>query len=421
MGTGEVGPGGEDERLWAFGELAQALAHAASVEEAARAITAHVPRALGASFANLALVEPDTDELRIANPSGLDPEVAARYRTLPRDASTPLTDAVRTAATVLLRSPADNAARYPHLSAEADALGLLALAAVPIHAGGDVCGALGVGWTEPFVDAELLHGRLEWVADLVSGAVERARTADARAALVAALQAFVLPDVTSWPGLEVAARYQPAGRGLGFGGDWYDLIELDEHRTAVVVGDVVGHGIEAAARMVQVRSALHAVVRLGVALDEVLARAAPVIGADDQLIGTAVVAVVDRAAGTVRHVSAGHPPMVVVDPEGRPWLLDGAPSVVLGLTPSPGAAASVPFPPGSVLLAYTDGLVESRTGDIEAGIDRVVRDLVGALGGAGATSGPRPIDEVADAVLAGAGAAADLDDDVALLVLRHHG
>lgn len=406
----------EGERLGAFAELARALAHAGSVDEVSQAVTDHLARALGAAFANLALVEPELDQVRILNPAALDPSVAARYRTLPRGASSPLTDAVRTGQTVVVESPADNRARYGHLSDEAEALGLEALAAVPIHADGAVFGALGVGWTRPFSEFRPRSSRLTAIGALVSGAIERARTADTQAALIAALQAVVLPDVPVRPGLEIAARHQPAGRGLGFGGDWYDLIALDAERTAVIVGDVVGHGIGAAARMVQVRSALNAVVRLGAPLDEVFARVAPVIGADGHMVGTAVVAVVDRAAGTVHHASAGHPPMVLIDPEGRGQVLDDARSVVLGLTVAGGATATASFAPGSVLLAYTDGLVESRTTAITTGIERVVADLARARAAGGSDAAA---DVLADVVLAGAGDPADLEDDVALVVVRH--
>lgn len=406
----------EGERLRAFAELARALAHAGSVDEVSQSVTDHLGRALGAAFANLALVEPAGDAVRILNPVGLDPAVAARYRTLPLEASSPLTDAVRTGETVVVESPAANRDRYPHLSEEAAALGLEALAAVPIHADGAVFGALGVGWTRPFTDFRPRTSRLTAIGALVSGAIERARTADTHAALVTALQAIVLPELPERPGLEIAARYQPAGRGLGFGGDWYDVVALDDHRTAVIVGDVVGHGIEAAARMVQVRSALHAVVRLGVPLTEVFSRAAPVIGADGHLIGSAVVAVVDRGAGTVEYARAGHPPLVVVGPDGRARLLDDASSVVLGLTMVEGPAGVAPFPPGSVLLAYTDGLVELRAAGIEAGIDRMVADLEAACSSGGPSGS---VGAVATRVLAGAGDPADLEDDVALVVVRH--
>lgn len=403
----------EGLRLVAFAQLAQALAHAASVDEVSEAVREHLAESLGASFANLALVQSESGDVRIDNPVGLDPSIASRFRTLPRDASSPLTDAVRSGVAILVESPAENAQRYPHLSAEADALGLLALAAVPIEADGGVCGALGIGWTRPFLHLESLRTRLSSIAALVSGAIDRAQTADTQAALIAALQSILLPELPDRPGLDLAARYQPAGSGLGFGGDWYDVIAVDDHRTVVIVGDVVGHGIDAAARMVQLRSTLNAIVRLGVPLGEVFARATPVIGVEHQMIGTAVVAEVDRVAGSVRYVSSGHPPLVLVAPDGTPRLLDDVPSVVLGWSASTAPVGEAAFGPGSVLLAYTDGLIECRTEGMEPGLARVSADL------ATASSSGRSATDLADQILASAGDPAALTDDVALVTVRH--
>ena len=125
---------------------------------------------------------------------------------------------------------------------------------------------------------------------------------------------------------------------------------------------------------------------------------------------------VDRGAGTVEYARAGHPPLVLVGPDGRARLLDDASSVVLGLTMVEGPAGVAPFPPGSVLLAYTDGLVELRAAGIEAGIDRMVADLEAACSSGGPSGS---VGAVATRVLAGAGDPADLEDDVALVVVRH--
>lgn len=176
------------------------------------------------------------------------------------------------------------------------------------------------------------------------------------------LQHSLLPErLPSIVGLSLEARYLPAATETAIGGDWYDAVELDETRVAVVVGDVVGHGPRAAAAMGQLRNACRAYALLGASPAETfehLNKLLTVEGHD--MMATAFYAVVDRETGAIQYSSAGHPPALVAA-EGRARFLEGGRSVPLGTTtPVSYEDATDRLEPGSTLLLYTDGLVERR-------------------------------------------------------------
>ncbi len=403
----------EGDRLLAFAELAQALAVAVNTHDVDAALRAHLAVALGAEFANLALLDPATNVVLIAHPHDLDAEIADRYAAIPLDASTPLTEAVRTGEIVVLANPAETAERYPHLVEDTEAAGLMSTASIPLRFENAAGGAIGIGWRHSLHLDESLLARLIAVGELTEGTLARTRTSDAQVAFITELQSSMLRTPSRLSTLDIAAVYQPAGTGLGFGGDWYDIIEIDEHRTAVVVGDVVGHGIEAAASMVLVRSAIKAVVQLGTPIEDVFSFADKVINQPQSTyIGTALVLIIDTNAEQIRYSSAGHPPVVVVRPDGSSITLEDHSGIVLGVHGRSPVASMAPFPTGSIAVAYTDGLIETRTGTLDDGIDRVrTAAASGQLAGVDALA-------LGDQLIATITDLADLNDDVALVVIR---
>ncbi|GGW99944.1 PP2C family protein-serine/threonine phosphatase [Streptomyces lomondensis] len=210
---------------------------------------------------------------------------------------------------------------------------------------------------------------------------ERLRLAHSREREVAlALQEAMLPA-----GRQVrhhhraAVRYRPAVGALNVCGDWYDLVDLvGGNRIGVSVGDVVGHGLEAAGVMGQLRSALSAASRVAEgpaqALD-VLGRYAHVV--DGAESATAVTTFVDFDRHTVTYSSAGHPPPVLVHPDGRTEFLDRATDTPLDARPDPipRPQAGTVFTPGATLVLYTDGLIERRREDIDVGLARLADAL----------------------------------------------
>ncbi|WP_307801881.1 PP2C family protein-serine/threonine phosphatase [Actinomadura violacea] len=210
---------------------------------------------------------------------------------------------------------------------------------------------------------------------------------------------------------EVAVRYLPATRGLSVGGDWYDVVDLPPDRFALAVGDVVGHGLEAAAAMGMLRSALSAAVRA-------VGRPAPALevlglyaGSLEAALNTTVVqAVVDTGNQVITYSSAGHPPPVLARADGRHDLLDKATDPPLGVQAVPRPQANASYEPGDTLVLYTDGLIERHGEDIDVGLGR----LTGALADAARYDAAR----LADTVLARLGVAAGGPDDIGLVIAR---
>ncbi|MFG2872709.1 PP2C family protein-serine/threonine phosphatase [Streptomyces sp. NPDC048338] len=243
---------------------------------------------------------------------------------------------------------------------------------------------------------------------------EELRAAHARELEVAVtLQEAMLrsPDLAHHP--DVAVRYLPAIGSLNVCGDWYDTVDLPDGRFTLAVGDVVGHGLEAATVMGMLRSALSAASRAvagpAQALEILGMYARSVEGA---LAATAVNVLVDSRSKLIVYSSAGHPPPVLLRADGSAELLDQATDPPLGARPDhvPRPQAGTAFRTGDTLVLYTDGLIERRDEDIDEGLAR----LTGALAGLTAL-GP---ERLADALLAELGAAAGVRDDIALVVVR---
>jgi serine phosphatase RsbU (regulator of sigma subunit)/anti-sigma regulatory factor (Ser/Thr protein kinase) len=210
-----------------------------------------------------------------------------------------------------------------------------------------------------------------------------------------------------------AVRYQPASHPLQVGGDWYDVIALDDGRIALVVGDCVGHDLTAATVMGQLRSACRAL------LLERSSPAAALAGLDRfaaRLPGaqstTAFCAILNPATGALVYSSAGHPPPILVCPDGTTTLLEGGHSIALGIRPDrERPQTEVTLPPQATLLLYTDGLVERRRRSLDDGIreaTNVIRD-----------DSALDLDPLADQIMTSLAPPGGYQDDVALLIYRH--
>jgi serine phosphatase RsbU (regulator of sigma subunit) len=251
---------------------------------------------------------------------------------------------------------------------------------VPLLAAQQAVGSVTIAW-DPTRDLDEHALRfLRLLGAQAGSAVERSRLLDRQRAIAETLQQAMLPTaLPTIAGAEIAACYLPATAGLSVGGDWYDALELRDGRVIVAVGDVAGHGIEAAAAMGQVRNALRAYAVDGHRPGAILQRLDTLIAeAGQDLFTTAVVAEYEPSTGVVAVASAGHlPPIVWSGDDVRTLdLVVGAPIGVRG--PNEFAETMVTLAPGDVLIAYTDGLVERRGEDIDRGLDRL-RQIVAAL------------------------------------------
>jgi len=226
------------------------------------------------------------------------------------------------------------------------------------------------------------------------------------------LQHSLLPDrLPEVPGVHLAARYVPGAVGTQVGGDWYDVVPLPSGEIGLVMGDVVGHDLGAAASMGQMRNALRACAADGSPPDEVLERLNRLC-LQQGLGGMATIlyAVLNPVQGTLEMASAGHyPPLLVTGAERR--FLESEPRPPVGAVREVQYASTLhPLPAGTVLLLYTDGLVERRGESVEEGMAQLA-ELSAAHGGAGT------LDDVADAVLTGMLAGHPPQDDVAVLAV----
>ncbi|MFE2648081.1 PP2C family protein-serine/threonine phosphatase [Streptomyces nigra] len=211
----------------------------------------------------------------------------------------------------------------------------------------------------------------------------------------------------------IAVRYLPAASSLNVCGDWYDVVDLPPDRYAAAVGDVVGHGLRAAAVMGMLRSALSAVIRATPSP----AQALEVLGLyarsmEGATAATAVKVLVDTRSRLIIYSNAGHPPPVLLHTDGSCELLDRATDPPLGTREHhvPRPQAGVSYQPGDTLVLYTDGLIERRGEDIDVGLARLTSAL--------AQDGTLGHDQLADALLARLDVAGGSSDDIALIVIR---
>jgi serine phosphatase RsbU (regulator of sigma subunit)/anti-sigma regulatory factor (Ser/Thr protein kinase)/CBS domain-containing protein len=249
--------------------------------------------------------------------------------------------------------------------------GIRSLLGVPLLIEGRVLGVLHVGSLTPRVYSDEERELLQLAADRAAVAIEHARLAEQHR-LAEALQRRLLPRrISGIPGVEIATRYLPASEGLG--GDWYDAFALGPGRIALAVGDVVGHGLSAAAVMAQLRTALRAYAVEGHSPSAVVERVNLMMWQiGPAAMTTLAYLVLDPLAETVELITAGHPPPLVIGADGSAEYLPLTGGVALGvLSTARFASATHPLPLGATVVLYTDGLVEDRKESIDVGLERL--------------------------------------------------
>ena len=224
------------------------------------------------------------------------------------------------------------------------------------------------------------------------------------------LQRSLLPErLPQIEGLGLVPRYLPAGHGAAIGGDWYDALERPDGRVALIVGDVVGHGLRAAATMGQLRNAFRAYGLIETSPAEVMARVNRLITSGEEAMATVLYLVLDRETGEVTFSAAGHPPPLLLAPDGARFLEGGRSMPIGAADPAVFREASGVVPPGSTLLLYTDGLVERRGVPLEDSLDKLA-EVAGEA--------EDNLEKLCDRVLAAVLPRLEPTDDVALLAVR---
>ena len=244
--------------------------------------------------------------------------------------------------------------------------------------------------------------------------IDNARRYSRERATAVTLQRSLLPTGLSKPSsVEVRHRYLPGSKLIEVGGDWYESIALPGARVALVVGDVAGHGVRAAVTMGRLRTAIHTLAMLELSPAETLQQLNELmgdLGAREPHFATCVYAVYDAVTGMLEVASAGHLPPLLVSPDGTNEFLSLTPAPPLGIGSGSVQSKFVPVTDGSLLVLYTDGLVENRTRDIDVGLR-----LLSEIFGPGATA--RPLEDLCRATLAGV-YSDQQRDDIALLMAR---
>jgi len=244
--------------------------------------------------------------------------------------------------------------------------------------------------------------------------MDSARRYSRERATALTLQRSMLPTGLSHPAsVEVSHRYLPGSKLIEVGGDWYESIALPGGRVALVVGDVAGHGVRAAVTMGRLRTAIKTLTMLELTPSETLQRLDDLmqeLGEFEPHFATCVYAIFDTVEGTCELASAGHLPPLLVRPDGTSEFLDVSPAPPLGIGASPIASRTLRIDDGSLLVMYTDGLVEKRTEDIDQGLARLRKIF-------GPGSPAEPLDDLCRRMLAGV-----YDDhqrdDIAILIAR---
>lgn len=239
-------------------------------------------------------------------------------------------------------------------------------------------------------------------------AAEVEQVASTAETLQRALLPARLPEIA---GLTMAGRYVAAGEETQVGGDWYDVIPLRDGRAAIAIGDVVGHGVEAAARMAHLQSATRAFALEGLRPSLLLERVNAFAYDDEKpAMATLLYGVVDPDAATLRVASAAHPPPLLIDPSGHASFVEGARGSPLGARQYPSYQEDVVvIEPGGMIVVFTDGLVETPDASLEEGLERLR---------VGADTLPADPNQLCEALLEARFAANPPRDDVAIVAVR---
>ncbi len=372
------GPMAEAKRSVRMGELTAALAEAATSRDVVQAVADFVLPPFGAD--GLLFETLEAGRLKVVGAVGYPPEFLSLVDGLPLAAHAAFLDVVRSRTPRFFESK-EEFQRFnwqsPMLRPVIEKSPKEAWACLPMMASGRVIGVCMVSFGEPrsFDDGE--RTLLTALSGLVGQSLERARLYDVEHARARELQRGLLPrTLPRLPAASAAARYLPAGRGEEVGGDWYDVIPLSADRVALVIGDVMGHGITEAATMGRLRTAVRTLADLEIPPDELFSRLNDMVSDfGEDFYATCLYAVFDPVTRTCTYSLAGHPPPVVVHPDGTVHSPDAVPDPPLGAANPPFETHQLRLSDRSLLVLYTDGLVESAARDADRGLAQLQRTL----------------------------------------------
>ncbi|MDX3731964.1 SpoIIE family protein phosphatase [Streptomyces caniscabiei] len=416
------------ERTARMGDLTSALAEALTAKDVVQAAAEHVLPPLGADGLVIEAIE--GRRLRVVGSVGYASDFLDRFLDgISLESNTTVADVLRRRTPVFVESEAEFLRLYPELGHMTPLSGKQAWAFLPLIAAGHPIGTCVIAFSEPRGFGEAERTLLTALSGLVAQALGRARLYDAEHGRAQSLQRGLLPrSLPSLPAVTAAARYLPAGRGAAVGGDWYDVIPLSADRVAMVIGDVMGHGITEAVTMGRLRTAVHTLAGLELAPEEILGKLNDLVAdlGDDQF-ATCLYAVYDPVSRVCTFCRAGHPPPLVLASDGTPRWPDIPANPPLGVAEPPFETGKLRLPEESLLLFYTDGLIRPVGQNIDDEIARLVETAVSAAAenpvflAEGRDGGHERIDTLCGLITQGLlHDGARTDDDAALLIAHTH-
>ncbi|MEU1269353.1 SpoIIE family protein phosphatase [Streptomyces sp. NPDC005799] len=413
-----VRPGTSSARVPSMAPLYRPIVLAIALTEAvtARQVSAVVMRELLPAFGGrrLAIYLLQDRHLYLAWENGFPTGFLTPFEGVGLDAHLPGVETLTSGRPLFFDSMDQLAAAYPGIALDAQEG---ARAFLPLIASGRPVGSCILGFDGPRSFSTEERTVLTALAGLIAHAMEKAQRYESEAALARGLQQALLPRrLSAHPLVETTGRYLPGTQGMEVGGDWYDVVEAGDG-LALVIGDVQGHGVQAAATMGQLRSAVRAFALGDRPPDEVLSGTNHLlIDLDPGQFASCCYIRLDPETGLARAARAGHPPPLLRRPDGHTEVVDLPGGVVLGVDPQAQyPVAELRIEPGAVLALYTDGLVEHPGLDIDEGIS-ALRVALARAGAPAARPGRRPLAGVADRLTATARHTADRPDDIALLL-----
>nr|WP_261994866.1 SpoIIE family protein phosphatase [Streptomyces sp. me109] len=405
------------ERSARITELTAALAKATTSRDVVDAVARRVLPPFAASALLVQAVEDD----RLCNVGavGYSADFLDHLDNRPRAPGDPAWDAIATGRPLFLASVGELTAHAPALAHRAGRTDMKSWAFLPLTASGHTFGVCVLSFDRPRTLTDEERTLLATISALVAQALERARLYDAEHTRSRELQRSLLPQVLpSMPACTAAARYLPAGQGMDVGGDWYDVIPLSGGQVALVVGDVMGHGLPEAATMGRLRTAVHTLADLELPPDEIMSRLNDIVGGmGEGSYVTCLYALYDSTTQICSIARAGHPPPALVHPDGTVRFPELSTDPPLGAAEPPFETVEVPVPEGSLLVLYTDGLVESAKREIDEGMAELA-ELLRTVHRKGTDT---DLDRLCDILTAGLlPAEHQAADDAAVLVARLH-
>ncbi|WP_039931721.1 SpoIIE family protein phosphatase [Streptomyces viridochromogenes] len=388
-------------------QMASVLTEAVTVRDVCLAVSEQLLPAFGAT--ELALYTVREGRMFLLWESGYPEGFLTQFEGVTLDTQLPGVHALTTRLPLFFESPEDLSIAYPGIAMDR----MNAWSFLPLIASGHPIGSCILGWDVPHRFTADERSALTALSGLAAQAMERARLYDSESAVARGLQEGLLPHrLPAVEGLRTTGRYLPGTRGMAIGGDWYDVITTGRG-VALVIGDVEGHSVGAAAVMGQLRSAVHAFAASESPPQEVITRTNRLLAElEADVFATCCYIELDPRTGHALAVRAGHPPPLLRRPDGHAETLDLAGGVMLGVQPDAVyPVTALTLDPGSVLALYTDGLVEQPGSDIETGIEEIRRRL--------ADTPADSVEHLADRLVRTAQRARERPDDVALLLTAY--